>query len=60
VGDLGHPRIPAADRRDLALSTAAYREGYITGDQLEALAAPLMKSDYGQYLMQVAAGDRRR
>ena len=33
----------------------AYREGYITRDQLEALAAPLMKSGYGRYLMQVAA-----
>ena len=34
----------------------AYREGYITREQLETLAAPLMKSGYGQYLMQVAAG----
>jgi glucose-1-phosphate thymidylyltransferase len=37
----------------------AYREGYITASRLEALAAPLMKSGYGQYLMQVA-GDARR
>jgi glucose-1-phosphate thymidylyltransferase len=28
----------------------AYRMGYITADQLEALAAPLSKSGYGQYL----------
>ena len=33
----------------------AFREGYISRDQLEALARPLMKSGYGRYLMQVAA-----
>ena len=33
----------------------AYREGYITREQLVTLAAPLMKSGYGRYLMQVAA-----
>ena len=32
----------------------AFREGYITRAQLETLAAPLMKSGYGRYLMQVA------
>ena len=32
----------------------AYREGYITREQLETLAGALMKSGYGQYLMQVA------
>jgi glucose-1-phosphate thymidylyltransferase len=37
----------------------AYREGYITREQLETLAAPLMKSGYGQYLMQVADGPPR-
>jgi glucose-1-phosphate thymidylyltransferase len=37
----------------------AYREGYITAGQLEALAAPLMKSGYGQYLMQLVAGGAR-
>ena len=37
----------------------AYREGYITREQLETLAAPLMKSGYGQYLMQVAGGPPR-
>ncbi|MCL4134150.1 UNVERIFIED_CONTAM: hypothetical protein GTU68_026627 [Idotea baltica] len=30
----------------------AWREGFITKDQLKALAEPLMKSGYGQYLMQ--------
>ena len=32
----------------------AFREGYISRDQLETLARPLMKSGYGRYLMQVA------
>lgn len=31
----------------------AYRMGYITADQLERLAAPLVKSGYGKYLLQV-------
>jgi len=31
----------------------AYRMGYITADQLEALAGPLSKSGYGQYLLGV-------
>jgi glucose-1-phosphate thymidylyltransferase len=34
----------------------AYREGYITREQLETLAGSLMKSGYGRYLMQVASG----
>ena len=29
----------------------AYRQGYIDADALEALAAPLIKSGYGEYLM---------
>jgi len=29
----------------------AYRMGYITSDTLEALAAPLLKSGYGEYLI---------
>jgi len=33
----------------------AYREGYITREQLETLAGALMKSGYGRYLMQIAA-----
>jgi len=32
------------------LEEIAYRMGYITADQLEALAGPLSKSSYGQYL----------
>lgn len=36
----------------------AYRMGYIDAAQLEALAAPLAKNDYGQYLMQLAQDKR--
>lgn len=32
---------------------AAYRKGYISGSQLEQLAGPLLKSEYGQYLMRL-------
>jgi glucose-1-phosphate thymidylyltransferase len=31
----------------------AYRQGYISAEQLQALAARLAKSTYGQYLMRV-------
>jgi glucose-1-phosphate thymidylyltransferase len=31
----------------------AYRKGFIDGAQLEQLAEPLLKSGYGNYLMQV-------
>ncbi len=33
----------------------AYRQGFIDRDQLEALAAPLAKNEYGEYLLRVAA-----
>jgi glucose-1-phosphate thymidylyltransferase len=36
----------------------AFREGYITAEALANLAAPLMKSGYGRYLMQVATSNR--
>lgn len=32
----------------------AYRMGYITKDQLLALAAPMMKTEYGRYLARIA------
>jgi glucose-1-phosphate thymidylyltransferase len=32
----------------------AYRMGYISQAQLIALAQPLLKSDYGQYLLKTA------
>ena len=31
----------------------AYRMGYVTADELEALAGPLAKNGYGQYLLQL-------
>jgi glucose-1-phosphate thymidylyltransferase len=34
----------------------AYRRGFITAEQLKALAEPLMKTDYGRYLTEVADG----
>ena len=34
----------------------AYKRGFITADQLEKLAEPLMKTEYGQYLMEIAQG----
>lgn len=34
----------------------AYRMGYITKDKLIELAQPMLKTDYGQYLMRVAEG----
>jgi glucose-1-phosphate thymidylyltransferase len=35
----------------------AYRKGYISAAQLEALAAPLRKNDYGQYLLRILTDD---
>ncbi|MEI2283278.1 glucose-1-phosphate thymidylyltransferase RfbA [Paenibacillus polysaccharolyticus] len=34
----------------------AYKMGYITKEQLVGLAQPLLKTDYGQYLMHIAEG----
>jgi glucose-1-phosphate thymidylyltransferase len=31
----------------------AYRKGFISKDQLMALAVPLMKSGYGEYIMKI-------
>ena len=33
----------------------AYRKGYITKEVLEKLAQPLIKSDYGKYLMSIVS-----
>ena len=33
------------------IEEVAYRMGYLTGEQLQAIAEPLMKSGYGKYLM---------
>lgn len=35
------------------IEEAAYRQGYIDAEQLRKIAEPLMKSGYGEYLMQV-------
>ena len=35
----------------------AYRMGYITADALLALAQPMLKTDYGQYIKRVAEGE---
>ena len=35
----------------------AFRMGYISSDQLLALAEPLSKSEYGAYLMEIATGE---
>lgn len=40
------------------LEEIAYRRGYITREQLIEAAKPLMKSEYGEYLMRVANEDR--
>jgi glucose-1-phosphate thymidylyltransferase len=31
----------------------AYRKGFITADQLEEIAQPLLKSGYGTYLLKI-------
>jgi glucose-1-phosphate thymidylyltransferase len=36
------------------LEEIAFRQGYISREQLIQLAEPLMKNDYGQYLMEIA------
>ncbi len=33
------------------IEEVAYRMGFITAEQLQAIAEPLMKSGYGQYLL---------
>ncbi|QOG10638.1 glucose-1-phosphate thymidylyltransferase RfbA [Leuconostoc sp. LN180020] len=43
-----------------ALEEIAYRMGYITLTQLEALAQPLKKNDYGQYLLRLVATERQQ
>jgi glucose-1-phosphate thymidylyltransferase len=41
------------------IEEVAYRMGYISLDQLEALARPLAKSHYGKYLENIVHGERR-
>ena len=45
------------DRQGTKISSVeeiAFRKGYITAAQLEALAVPMLKNDYGRYLLEVA------
>lgn len=35
----------------------AYRMGYITAEELSAFAAPMLKTEYGQYLKRIAEGE---
>ena len=35
------------------LEEIAFRSGYITAEQLTELAKPLLKNQYGQYLMKI-------
>ena len=34
----------------------AYKSGFINKEQLKKLAEPLMKTEYGQYLMEIVEG----
>jgi len=38
------------------LEEIAYKKGFISREELIELAKPLMKSEYGNYLMQIAEG----
>ena len=42
------------------LEGIAYMNGWIDGDRLERIAAPMLKSQYGQYLMKVLEESRRK
>lgn len=42
-----------------AIEEVAYRRGFITASQLEKLAEPLIATDYGRYLMNLAHGQIR-
>ena len=42
-----------------SLEEIAYRMGYISIDQLEQLAQPLNKNDYGQYLLRIVKEDMK-
>ena len=43
-----------------SLEEIAYRMGYIGLEQLEVLAQPLKKNDYGQYLLRLVADEQTR
>lgn len=39
------------------LEEIAYKKGWITAERLEELAQPMLKNDYGQYLLALAKGE---
>jgi len=41
-------------RKIACLEEIAYKRGWIGREQLKALARPMLKNGYGQYLMQLA------
>ena len=41
-----------------ALEEIAYRQGWIDGDQLAALAQPMLKNEYGQYLISLLKNEQ--
>ena len=41
------------------LEEIAFRQGFITRDELRALAKPLAKNEYGKYLLRLANGEER-
>jgi glucose-1-phosphate thymidylyltransferase len=43
--------------RIACLEEIAFKMGFISAEQLKVLAAPLMKSEYGPYLMEIADGN---
>jgi glucose-1-phosphate thymidylyltransferase len=48
------------DRQGLKISCIeeiAFRQGYITRDELKKLAADMLKNDYGKYLMELVNGE---
>ncbi len=47
-----------ADAADSGWQEIAYKKGYIDREQLIKLAEPILKSDYGQYLMQIANSNK--
>ena len=65
VRKLGHGLLEAADFVSIiqkrqgcyisCIEEIAYRKGYITKEELEELAQPLLKSDYGKYLMSIVS-----
>ena len=59
--DAGHYARVIEERQGLKIccpEEIAWRMGYITSDELDRLAAPLLKSGYGEYLLRILKGPR--